>query len=256
MFKIIRILVLLVVLASVWGTYRMQQTVAKNWSGVITIKVIPVIADNSLNTRSFVKSLRLEDFQEVAYYLKQNAKKHKVDLSNVINLELEAPTGSTPPNLPSADAGRLALIAWSLRLRWWAWKNKPKGHRDYHVRLFMLYQSPAKGVKLAHSTGIRNGLIGLINARAYRPNKRFHNVVLTHELLHIFGASDKYDMSTGEPMYPHGYVSPNSKPRWPQKYAEIMGRARALSSDEYEVAERLSHTRIADLTAREIGWIN
>lgn len=234
----------------------MQQTVAEGWSGVVTIKVIPVIADNSLNTRSFVKSLTPKDFIEVSRYLNESAKRYGLDLSNVIQLELESPIESVPPSLPNADTGRLANIVWALRLRWWAWGNQLSDHKDYHIRLFMLYQSPADGVRLAHSTGLRNGLIGLINARAFRPNKRFHNVVLTHELLHIFGASDKYDTNTGEPFYPEGYVEPNANPRWPQKYAEIMGRAKALNRDEHEVAERLGHTRIADITAREIGWVN
>jgi hypothetical protein len=256
MFKILRILVLLLILASVWGTYRTQQTIVKDWSGVITIKVIPVYADNSLNTRSFVKSLRPKDFEEVRRYLNETAKLYTRDLSNVINLELEAPIASVPPSLPRADSGRIAYISWSLRLRWWAWKNQLDDHENYHVRLFMLYQSPAANVKLAHSTGLRKGLIGLINARAFRSNKRFHNVVLTHELLHIFGATDKYDTATGEPFYPQGYVTPNAKPLWPQKYAEIMGRAKALSQTEYEVAERLSHTRVAELTAKEIGWLH
>lgn len=256
MFKILRILVLFLILASVWGTYRIQQTVTKDWSGVITIKIIPVVADNSSKTRMFVKSLGPKDFKEVTRYLAESGKVYDRNLNNVINIELAAATDSIPPSFPDADSGRLTDIVWSLRLRWWAWQNQLADHEENHVRLFVLYQSPASGVKLAHSTGVRNGLIGLINARALKSNKRFHNVVLTHELLHIFGATDKYNIATGEPLFPQGYVAPKSAPRWPQKYAEIMGRARALSQQEYEVAERLSHTRIGDVTAKEIGWVN
>ena len=244
----------MIVLFSVWGTYRMQQSVASDWSGIVTIKVIPVIADNSLNTGRFVKSLRPNDFDEVSRYLIESAKNYGVDLTNVIQLQLEDPISSIPPIVPSAKEGYLSRIVWSLKLRWWAWNNQLSDHQDYHIRLFMLYQSPAAGVALPHSTGLRNGLIGLVNARAAKSNKRFHNVVLTHELLHIFGASDKYDLSSGAPLYPEGYVSPNATPRWPQRYAEIMGRARAINQQKFEVAERLGHTRVAELTAKEIGW--
>lgn len=232
----------------------MQQTVAKDWSGVVSIKVIPVLADDHASTRTFVNSLKRKDFEEVTQYLRQSAEHYGRDLSHVIELELAEPIDSIPPNLPEMDAGKLAHIIWSLKLRWWAWNNQLNDHEDYHIRLFMLYQSPAEGVQLRHSTGLRNGLIGLINVRARAPNKRFHNVVLTHELLHIFGASDKYDTQTGEPHYPQGYVQPNAKPLWPQQHAEIMGRARAVSQDQHEVAERLSHTRLSELTASEIGW--
>jgi len=255
MFKILRIVVLLFILASVWGTYRMQLSIAEDWSGVVTIKVIPVIADDHLNTAKFVRSLRPKDFDEVSRYLVQSAKGYGLELSNVIQVDLEAPINSAPPSIPQAGNSRLDLIIWSLRLRWWAWNNQLSDHQDYHIRLFMLYQSPASGVSLSHSTGLRNGLIGLINARALRPNKRFHNVVLVHELLHIFGATDKYDIATGRPIYPQGYVLPNAKPYWPQPHAEIMGRARQISADSFEVAERLSQTRLSELTASEIGWL-
>ncbi len=244
----------MLVLFSVWGTYLMQKSVAKDWSGLITIKVIPVFADRSLSTRRFVKSLKPDDFSEVSRYLTENAKAYGLDLSNVLDVRLEPPIESTPPLVPSQDASRLAKLVWSLQLRWWAWKNQTSEHQDYHVRLFMLYQSPQKGVRLAHSTGLRNGLIGLINARAFKENKRFHNVILVHELLHIFGATDKYDLTTGQPIFPQGYISPDARPRWPQRYAEIMGRARALSKEKFEVAVRLRQTRISELTAYEIGW--
>lgn len=254
MFKILRIILLLLVLASVLGTYLTHQAVAKDWTGEIIIKVIPVLADNNLNTRSFVTSLEPKDFEEVSQYLNQSAKRYGLDLSRVIRLELEAPISSVPPSLPEVSDGLLTQIIWALRLRWWSWNNQLNDHEDNHIRLFMLYQSPADGVQLGHSTGIRNGLIGLINARAFQASKRFHNVVLMHELLHIFGASDKYNLSTGEPFYPEGYVSPNANPRWPQTHAAIMGRAKAISQTEFQVAERLGHTRITELTAKEIGW--
>jgi len=243
------------VLFSVWGTYRIQHNVTRDWGGAVIIKVIPVIADSSSSTRSFVDSLESKDFKEVGQYLNQSAKSYGLDLSNVIQIQLEDSIDSVPPSIPETGAGKLAQTLWALRLRWWAWKNQLSDHEDFHIRLFMLYQSPDKGVRLAHSTGLRNGLIGLINARAFTNHKRFHNVVLTHELLHIFGASDKYDIETGIPHYPEAYLSPNARPRWPQRYAEIMGRAKPISRDKFEVAERLNHTRIGDLTAKEIGWL-
>jgi hypothetical protein len=222
---------------------------------VVTIKVIPVIVDDRLDTAKFANSLRPKDFQEVGLYLEQSGKRYGLDLSNVIEVDLEAPINSVPPGVPDASSSRLDRMLWSLRLRWWAWKNQLDDHQDYHIRLFMLYQSPARGVQLGHSTGLRNGLIGLINARALRSNKRFHNVVLVHELLHIFGATDKYDIASGEPIYPQGYVLQNTSPRWPQPYAEIMGRARQTSASDFEVAKRLAATRLSELTAKEIGWL-
>ena len=252
MFKILRILVLLFILMSVWGTYRIQQTVAKDWSGAVTIKVIPVIADNKPSTKRFVSKLQVKDFDEVSRYLISNAKPYNLDLTHIIDLQLEPAIESIPPTVPSSDSGFLSVALWSLKLRYWAWQNETPDHESYFIRIYMLYQSPVGNRALPHSTGLQNGLIGLVNARANTGSKRFHNVILTHELLHILGASDKYDLATGEPIYPQGFL--NQQPKYPQPYAEIMARAKPLSNGRSEIAETLSRTRIGPLTAQEIAW--
>jgi len=252
MFKILRILVLLLILISVWGTYRIQQTVAEDWSGVVTIKVIPVIADDKPSTQRFVSKLKAKDFDEVSRYLISNAKPYKLDLTNVIELQLEPAIESIPPEVPESGSNFLSVALWSLRLRYWAWQNETPDHEAYFIRLYMLYQSPVGNAPLPHSTGLQNGLIGLVNARANSGSKKFHNVILTHELLHILGASDKYDLTTGEPLYPQGYL--NQQSRYPQRHAEIMARAKPFQDGSFEVAETLSRTRIGPITAQEISW--
>ncbi len=256
MFKVLRVVVLLLVLMSVFGTYLMQQNINKNWSGARSIKIIPVYADDKDSTRDFVDSLDERDFEEIADYLEKSARPYRLNLSNALLITLEPPISEIPPALPSAKNGFISQVMWSLKLRWWAWQNQSSDYSDSQIRLFVMYQSPAQNVVLPHSTGLRNGLLGLINVRAERGDKRLHNVILTHELLHIFGATDKYDLQTGQPLFPQGYVKPKQNPRWPQPYAELMGRAIPMSRSRFEVAERLSQTRIGELTAREIGWLD
>jgi len=251
MFKILRILILLFVLASVYSTYLIQQNVASDWNGFITIKIVPVNVDGSRVTQRFIDTLKIKDFEEVERYLIKSAESYGVDIDNGMSIELEPTISSPPPSLPSSDSGSISTGFWSLRLRFWAWQNQASDHESSFIRLYMLYQSPVSGTRLPHSTGLRKGLIGLINARAKTSQKRFHNVVLTHELLHIFGAQDKYDLSTGEPLYPQGYLNPQ---RSSQAYAEIMARAKPLENRRFEVATTLSQVRVGRLTADEIGW--
>jgi hypothetical protein len=118
----------------------------------------------------------------------------------------------------------------------------------------VLYQDPDEGASLPHATGFRNGLIGLIYARVNPSNKKFDNVVITHELLHIFGAVDKYDLFNGKPAYPDGYVQPDLMPVHPQNLAEIMGRPIPISENRHEVARRLKRTMVGPQTAQEIAW--
>ena len=75
-----------------------------------------------------------------------------------------------------------------------------------------------------------------------------------HELLHIFGASDKYDIASGQPFFPQGYASVKDGNSYPQSHAEIMARAIPLSNGKFEVATRLGQTVIGSTTASEIGW--
>ena len=255
MFKSLRILALLIVLMSVLATYMLQRNINKNWSGARSIKIIPVYADDKPSTHDFVESIKVEDFQEIVSYLEKNASVYDLDLSNALLIDLEAPIDKLPPALPDPQSGYLSQVLWSLKLRWWAWQHEGDDYSDGQIRLFVMYQSPVENVRLPHSTGLRNGLLGLIHARALRKDKRLHNVILVHELLHIYGASDKYNLLTGEPLFPQGYFKPEQRPVLPQRYAELMGRSIPISQSEFKVAERLSQTRIGELTAREIGWL-
>jgi hypothetical protein len=81
-----------------------------------------------------------------------------------------------------------------------------------------------------------------------------NNIVIAHETLHTVGATDKYDLETGAPIYPGGYAEPDAEPRFPQRYAEIMAGQRALSEREREMPAELSHVVVGPATAGEIGW--
>ena len=46
---------------------------------------------------------------------------------------------------------------------------------------------------MAHSTGLQKGMLGVVNAFASADQEGSNAVVIAHELLHTFGATDKYD---------------------------------------------------------------
>jgi len=78
---------------------------------------------------------------------------------------------------------------------------------------------------------------------------------MAHELLHTFGATDKYDLATGLPQYPDGFADPQLSPRYPQQLAEIMAVKTPLSATEARMPDNLADERVGAVTAREIGWI-
>ncbi len=91
--------------------------------------------------------------------------------------------------------------------------------------LFLNYYDPALTKELKHSTALQKGGIGSVNLFASNKQTEQNKVVLAHELLHAFGASDRSDLATGQPMYPAGYAYPNQQPLFPQAKAELMARA-------------------------------
>jgi hypothetical protein len=55
-----------------------------------------------------------------------------------------------------------------------------------------------------------------VNLFATKTQASQNQVVIVHELLHGFGAQDKYDLKTGQPLYPLGYAQPEKVPLYPQ----------------------------------------
>jgi hypothetical protein len=81
-----------------------------------------------------------------------------------------------------------------------------------------------------------------------------NNIVIAHELLHTVGASDKYDLSSGAPIYPGGFGDRGRQPLYPQDDAEIMAGRRALSEREWEMPRSLREVVVGPETALEIRW--
>ena len=124
-----------------------------------------------------------------------------------------------------------------------------------YVQIFVVYYDPDTLPALQHSIGLRKGLVGLINAYGDRCYSGSNDVVILHELLHTLGATDKYDLATGLPLYPEGYAEPDKKPLYPQHYAEIMGGHIPESPTGTRMPERLDQVLINYRTASEIGWL-
>lgn len=79
-------------------------------------------------------------------------------------------------------------------------------------------------------------------------------VVVTHELLHTLGATDKYD-TTGRTRFPEGLADPTRQPLLPQDRVEVMARNRPVGPGQEVVPTTLLELGVGPTTAREIGWL-
>jgi hypothetical protein len=82
-----------------------------------------------------------------------------------------------------------------------------------------------------------------------------NQIIITHELMHILGASDKYNPDNGQPIPPGGLADPSRTPIYPQSHAEIMGGRIATSANRWRLPASLKSCVVGTATAIEIGWL-
>lgn len=251
LFRNARIGLLLVVLIAVALSSFLDRRAISSWERPITVALHPVAVEADTETSSYVADLSIDDFREVERYLEGQASRHGLSRSPLVELSLGSPPAELPPS-PPASPSALNAILFSLRLRLWAWRFEG-GQVPADVRLFLLYHQARPGRSLAHSIGLKEGHIGLVNAFAHPDLGRHNNVILVHELLHTAGATDKYEPS-GEPKFPEGYADPEKVPQVPQEQAEIMAGMIPLEDGTSRLATSLEECVVGARTAEEIGW--
>lgn len=250
----IRIGILLLVLGFVGLDAWLTRVRTTSWEKTLRATVYPIVADGHPSTRDYVAQLTREDFASMESFLQREGARYGVAIGEPLRVRL-GPVLTRLPPLPPADRNVLGVVAWSLRIRGWAWRRESGQARPHsQIRLFVLYYDPATSPVLAHSLGLREGLIGVVHAFATREMAPSNNVVIAHELLHTLGATDKYDRATEMPRWPEGYAEPERQPRFPQRRAEIMGGRVPLTRDRAEIPLGLEDTVVGPLTAHEIGW--
>ena len=250
----LRIAILLLVLAVVALDSWLTRTRTTSWEKTLRATVYPIVADGQPVTRDYVAQLRREDFASIESFLQREARRYGIGLAEPLRVRRGATLEQLPP-LPPADRNALGVIGWSLQLRWWAWRRESGQPRPRsQIRLFVLYYDPATSPQLAHSLGLREGLVGIVHAFASREMAPSNNVVIAHELLHTLGATDKYDRRTEQPLWPEGYAEPNLQPRFPQRRAEVMGGRIPLAPAKAEIPLGLEDAVVGPRTAQEIGW--
>lgn len=106
-----------------------------------------------------------------------------------------------------------------------------------------------------HSVADRRSRSGFVFAPL--SEKGVHDAIINvgHELLHLYGASDKYRGK--ECVFPEGFYAPLQKPRYPQTFAEVMAQGIPVESGKAERdLELFEDMRVGVETAFEIGWID
>ena len=255
MFRYLRIAILLTILLIVAGNQLLTGSRMASWEKPLWITIYPVLADPGEDIRRYAESLEEDSFRHIGPFLKQQASRYGRELETPVFIQVAQPTTVLPPALPAENTG-FSVALWSLKMRWWVWRNTGQDKlAPDDVRMFVLYQKGEANVPLERSVGIKNGSYGVVNAVASRHMAARNRIVITHELMHILGASDKYDPHNGQPFTPDGLANPAQSPLYPQKQAEIMAGRIAMSANHWRRPATLKSCVVGELTATEIGWL-
>jgi hypothetical protein len=251
MFKAIRIAILLFILLFVAVGTWLTQSRSTDWNNSLWVKVYPINADSSDTVDRYIATLELEDFMDIEEFLAREVQRYGRTINRPLRMELGTPVRKQPPEI--GGSGVLDVMTWSLKLRWWAWRTA--GKQDDitpDVRIFVRYHDPDDAFRLENSVGLQKGMVGIVNARASRRHAGANNVIIAHEFMHTLGATDKYELGTGQPLAPEGLAEPDRSPLYPQRWAEIMGGRIAIAENDAVIPKSLRYSIIGPATAREI----
>lgn len=254
MWRKLRIAILLFILATVAHRSWLEAN-DREWKSSFYVAVYPVNFDGSEASAGYIAGLRQEKLESISEYFAEESVRYGLKVARPFELRLGPGVGSLPPQAPKGG-NVLQNIFWSLHFRWWAWRHSPRVIVKPDVKLYLLFHDPAQNPILPHSSALNKGRIGLVNVFASRLYERQNNVVIAHELLHTFGATDKYSLADNLPAYPEGYAEPEKQPLYPQEFAELMAGRVPISESRAEIPDSLAKTLVGDITAIEIGWTN
>ncbi|HNP35893.1 MAG TPA: hypothetical protein PKK10_08570 [Woeseiaceae bacterium] len=252
MFKAIRIAILLLILFFVVVNTWLTKTRSTDWNNSLWVKIYPINADASEATANYIAGLDAGVFADVEEFMQREAARYGSDTDRPVRMELGQLINEQPPAL-GRDPNVVTIMLWSLRMRWWAGSvTSDQDTIEPDISIFVRYHEGERSTALEDSVGIQKGMFGIVNAYTGRRFAATNNVIIAHEVFHTLGASDKYEMGTGQPFVPDGLADPERSPLYPQTHAEIMAGRIALADDDAVIPKNLRYAVIGPLTAAEI----
>jgi len=244
--------VFFVILLSTWMTERRMAA----WERPILVTIYPVLADEHPATQRFVEQLDIRSFEEINLFMSKQSRPYGFTLTPAFRFQLAKPSSALPPPVPAQfEAAEIAW--WSLKMRWWAWMRDLEDDLvSPDIQMFVLYHTLGEDNEVGISVGMRKGRYGLVKAYALDSMDSSNLVVFTHEMLHVLGATDKYVLTNGLPIFPGGYAEPDRRPLFPQQRAEIMGGQIPINSFSSVMPDSLEQCVIGQQTAEEIGFFD
>jgi len=205
---------------------------------------------------SIVAELRAR-FPALELRLRDEYHRYGGQLPRPVNFTLYGPVAIDRPPPPDPDATLLSLAQHTYER--WRWTHavdiaSDLPMRAFDSRIYLLLRPPHDETRsLVEGSSEFGGRVGVARIELAPSTVDLALFVVTHELFHTLGASDKYD-SNGLTVIPDGLVEPERVPLYPQRYAEVMTRNLVVAAGTERLPDSLAELGVGALTAREIGW--
>jgi len=190
--------------------------------------------------------------------LRREAERHRPGLGKPFSIRLHGPieVAAAPPSPTSG--GAVDLAKQTLAMKAWLRDVDPRAGivpEHWDMRIYVVARKPAsEKSSFVEGQSEQDGRIGSVAVELDASMVDTTLFVVTHELMHTLGATDKYD-ATGRTMIPEGLAEPDRSPLYPQPRAEVMARNRVLAEGRETIPTTLEELAVGPLTAREIGWL-
>jgi hypothetical protein len=248
------LLALLAATAS-WAWHEVHSRRARTeWQRPLEVSV--ALVELGVVDSSSVLALRAR-FPALETRLSDEYHRHGGQLQRPVNFTLFGPVtvDRAPPLDPDATLFSLARHAYE-QWRWTHAVDVGSGlpTRSFDSRIYVLLRAPRdSGRSLVEGSSELGGRVGVARIELGASTVDLALFVVTHELFHTLGASDKYD-TNGRALIPDGLVEAERVPLYPQRYAEVMTRNLVVAAGSERPPDSLAELGVGTLTAREIGW--
>lgn len=253
-FRRVRIGVLLLVLAGVgvWaaGVVRKRER-RRDWRRPLDAAVVVVTRGAVPGQLVTALVRRLDALEQL---LEAEMRRHRGGDERPFLLQAfgPVPADAAPPEPEGNDLA--ARVRHYVALRRW---RKPidrqagdPGRKDVVVYL-VVSAAGGRQPRTAEGMAAAGGELGLVETTLDAASVDLALIAVGHELLHLVGASDKYDAD--------GHATPaglvDAARGGSQQHAEIMVGEIPLGPGRGRLATRLDEVRVGPVTAREIGWV-
>ena len=252
----IRQLVLVTVALAIAGGSYLTRARTTSWEEPLWVTIYPIAGDDRDVTNTYIEKLTPKHFASIERFMESETERYGVDIARPIRIDVGERVTSLPPE-PPFGGNPLQVIWWSLNMRLWASDvTSRQAGATPDIRMFVIYHDPGIVTRVPHSLGLQKGMLGVAHTFATQRMKGSNQFVIAHEMLHTLGATDKYAPESNHPLFPIGYAEPDANPRYPQRYAEIMGGRIPISPSEAKIPRSLDSARVGPATALELRWID